>query len=184
MDDEDQHGLFDNQIVPQPNNLELRNMIFDHLNQLTTQQLFAILNFLHEMFPLVHRGPRRRIDRAEVINPWAFHTAREQAIRRNVNDPQHPGYDVNHEYFGRSAIDRRPREWGNNSIAPFMKQKYAENKELIILDMINEQDVFTSDNEDPKTYWSQKSSTAKNSFIEKIKREYPDNETFAEIELY
>lgn len=180
MDDEDQHGLFDNQLVPQFNDLELRNMIFDRLNQLTRQQLIAILNFLHEIIPLVHRGPRRRIDRAEVVNPWVFHVAREQAIRRNVNDPQHPDYDENHEYFGRSAIDRRPRdvspdEWENNSIMPFMKQKFAENKEQIILDMINEQDVFTSDNEDPTTYWSLKSSTAKNSYIEKIKREYPQN---------
>lgn len=50
--------------------------------------------------------------------------------------------------------------------------------------MINERDVFTSDIDDPKTYWSTKSSTAKNSFIEKIKTMYPDNADFAELELY
>ena len=123
----------------------------------------------------------RNVDKNLLINAWAFHTAREQAIRTNVNDKDHSDYNKDHDYFGKSAIGRRPKdvspdEWENNSIMPFMKQKYAENTEQIILDMINEQDVFTtSDNEDQKTYWSQKSTTAKNSYIEKIKRKYPHN---------
>ena len=53
----------------------------------------------------------REIDlRNSVVNPWAYHTAREQAIRNNVNDPNHPDYDEKHEYFGRPAIARRPKD--------------------------------------------------------------------------
>ena len=116
-----------------------------------------------------------------VINPWAYLTAREQAIRNNVNDPNHPDYDERHEYFGRPAIARRPRdlppnEWENNSIMPIMRQRFTDNKEQIILDMINEQG--------PDTYWSRKSASSKNAFIDKMKTEYPDNAAFTEMELY
>ena len=129
----------------------------------------------------------RDVDKNSLINPWAFHTAREQAIRTNVNDPQHTRYDKNHEYFGKSAIGRRPKdvpkdEWENPSIMTLMKKKFDENKEQIILDMINEKDVFTSDNKNPETYWSQKSITAKNSYIDKIKKKYPDNARIQELQ--
>ena len=117
---------------------------------------------------------RREIDlRNSVINPWAYHTAREQAIRNNVNDPNHPDYDERHEYFGRPAIGRRPRD--DNSIMPIMRQRFTDNKVQMILDMINEQG--------PDTYWSRKSPATKNSFIEKIKKEYPRNRQIAALKL-
>ena len=130
----------------------------------------------------------RKVDKNSIINAWAFTTSCQQAIRTNVNDPTHADYNQRHKYFGKEAIGKRPDDvpkagWENPSIMPLMKKMFAENKEQIILDMINEKDVFTSDNKDRKTYWSQKSITAKNSYIEKIKKEYPDNTRIQELQL-
>lgn len=121
------------QLVAGQHRPELLNMIMDRLRQLTNRQLFTVLNILREMVPPVHRGPRRRSDASEIINPWAFHVIRENAIRKNVNDMQHPNYDETHVYFGKPVISRRPTdvtvdEWEDDSIMSIMKQIYAANE--------------------------------------------------------
>lgn len=126
-----------------------------------------------------HRRFGLREHRDTLVNPWAYLTCREQAICKKVNDPDHPDYNEEHEYFGRSAIGRRPKdlpeeaEWENDSIMLMMKKKFNDNKEKIILDMINE--------EGPDTYWKNKSPATKNSYIEKIKKEYPLNRQIAAL---
>ena len=134
----------------------------------------------------------RSVDKDSIVNPWAFHTKREQAIRKNVNDKTHEDYDENHEYFRKGAIGRRPKDvpkgspFENNSIMPIMKKKFNDNKVQIILDMINEKDVFTSKqikDKENQSYWSKKSPATKNLYINKIKKEYSKNKDIQGLSL-
>ena len=124
---------------------------------------------------------RRVVDDKSTINAWAFHTGREHDLRKRVNDPKHPDYDENHEYFGRPAIGRRPKgvpkdaAWENDSIMPLMQKKFNEEQEQIIIDMIKE--------EGSNTYWNKKSPSAKNLFINKIKKKYARNKDIAALNL-
>ena len=191
-----------------PASFDMTTFNFDDqaLKSIDHTALLAYVNFTNQMTNLmmvteedkpVTRGNqkqrKRSTTKAKTVNPWQFHTKREQAIRTNVNDRNHPDFDKEHEYFGKDAIGRPPKDedknplkegWENPSIQPLMRKIYNDNKQQIILDMIQEEDVYTlkeiADGKD-KSYWSKKSPEAKNAFIRQIKETYPKNSDFKKL---